>query len=308
MPMRHAQIGTEHHGDQQSTMKNKFNRSVQASIAAPNSFSVRPSPTNLDPRASHTPNMDCRAVSTGSDLPARTPCLDGSASLFVHGLHSNGQNMSNDVRAHKDINDRVHGRVAELSPRVHEIRQTQLPPGPVPVVQKGAPPASDPRNDQAVFSTEMSLTNTTMLASPRGMTSTGHRDGYRNKGRRDYQGQRNFNNGFYPQHKQFSSGADIVEPGQTRQWRREGISNYNNRHQNSPHCINSRADPYDYNDCSCRGCAERNKSIWIRVKDTDVTDTKDIQARLKFGLGARFGDVDEVFPVQHRMGNAFIVR
>ncbi|GAB0135678.1 hypothetical protein EsDP_00004007 [Epichloe bromicola] len=146
-----------------------------------------------------------------------------------------------------------------------------------------------------------------MLASPRGMTSTGYRGGYRNKGRRDYQGQRNFNNGFHHQNKQFSSGVDIAELGQTRQWRREGTSNYNNRYQNNPHCVNSRADPYEYSDCSCGGCAERNKSIWVRVKDTD-SDTKDLQARLKFGLGARFGDVDEVFPVYHRMGNAFVVR
>ncbi|QPG96263.1 hypothetical protein C2857_003686 [Epichloe festucae Fl1] len=215
--------------------------------------------------------------------------------------------MSNDVRAHKDVNDRAHGRVAEPSPCVHGIRQTQLAQRPPPVVQKGAPPASDPQNDQAVSSTDMSLTNTTMMASPRGMTSTGYRGGYRNKGRRDYQGQRNFNNGFYHQNKQFSSGVDIAEPGQTRQWRREGTLNYNNRHQNNPHCINSRADPYDYNDCSCGGCAERNKSIWVRVKDSD-SDTKDLQARLKFGLGARFGDVDEVFPIFHRLGNAFVVR
>lgn len=60
--------------------------------------------------------------------------------------------------------------------------------------------------------------------------------------------------------------------------------------------------------CNCSACNERNRSIWVRVQAEESYDVLDTQSRLKFGLGERFGSVQDVFPAQSKSRDAFIVR
>ncbi|KAK5991059.1 hypothetical protein PT974_09335 [Cladobotryum mycophilum] len=78
-------------------------------------------------------------------------------------------------------------------------------------------------------------------------------------------------------------------------------------HQNV--CRNPMSAQFEYVPCSCSQCNERNRSIWVRVEsEIPQRKVREIQTRLKFGLGNRFGGVQEVCQVASTSGNAFVVR
>ncbi|KAL6871817.1 hypothetical protein J3F83DRAFT_615543 [Trichoderma novae-zelandiae] len=64
----------------------------------------------------------------------------------------------------------------------------------------------------------------------------------------------------------------------------------------------------EYIHCPCNGCAERNRSVWIGVTHDTRLQRMDIQTFLKFGLGSKFGQVEEVCQTASLSKDAFIVR
>jgi len=46
----------------------------------------------------------------------------------------------------------------------------------------------------------------------------------------------------------------------------------------------------------------------VRVDESPETPVMEVQAKIKHGLGERFGDVDAVFPTELQDGVGFIVR
>ncbi|EHK16995.1 uncharacterized protein TRIVIDRAFT_205611 [Trichoderma virens Gv29-8] len=64
----------------------------------------------------------------------------------------------------------------------------------------------------------------------------------------------------------------------------------------------------EYTPCDCSGCTERNRSIWVRIRAETLGPNMDIQTILKFGIGNRFGPVEEAYPAPSQSRDAFIVR
>ncbi|KAL7795849.1 hypothetical protein V8C37DRAFT_414555 [Trichoderma ceciliae] len=64
----------------------------------------------------------------------------------------------------------------------------------------------------------------------------------------------------------------------------------------------------DYCHCTCSQCSERNRSIWVRVSPESFMSIMEVQVFLKFGIGNRFGQVEEAYPAPSQRRDAFIVR
>ncbi|UKZ81173.1 hypothetical protein TrVFT333_008944 [Trichoderma virens FT-333] len=64
----------------------------------------------------------------------------------------------------------------------------------------------------------------------------------------------------------------------------------------------------EYTPCDCSGCTERNRSIWVRIRAETLGPNMDIQTILKFGIGNRFGPVEEAYLAPSQSRDAFIVR
>ncbi|KAJ6780254.1 hypothetical protein PWT90_04227 [Aphanocladium album] len=65
-----------------------------------------------------------------------------------------------------------------------------------------------------------------------------------------------------------------------------------------PGCPNTATglDRTSYIPCNCCSCAERNRSVWVRVAATDKLSlpVREMQTRVRFGIESRFGRVEEV--------------
>ncbi|KAF7548620.1 hypothetical protein G7Z17_g6953 [Cylindrodendrum hubeiense] len=75
-------------------------------------------------------------------------------------------------------------------------------------------------------------------------------------------------------------------------------------------CRNAKsANNGEYVHCTCDDCTHRNCSVYVTVKGNIMNQqVLDIQTRIKFGLGGRFGTVVDVFPLPSRELGNFIVR
>ncbi|KAH7176614.1 hypothetical protein EDB81DRAFT_44380 [Dactylonectria macrodidyma] len=80
---------------------------------------------------------------------------------------------------------------------------------------------------------------------------------------------------------------------------------------NSFPCRNSNSGPtgIEYIHCTCDDCNQRNCSVHVTVKGaTPNQQLMDLQTRIKFGLGERFGKVVDVFPVPSKEFAMFVAR
>ncbi|KAL7947240.1 hypothetical protein V8C42DRAFT_352017 [Trichoderma barbatum] len=148
-----------------------------------------------------------------------------------------------------------------------------------------------------------------------GSSTTSLQNGYRNgsrahekvEQRRGSQGQKP--HGWNPgQQAQLVHRSTPHESYLNKSWRR---GDQPDRNRQSSWCLNPiGANNVEYNDCTCSGCNERNRSIWVRVcsESSPLTTNMDIQTFLKFGIGSRFGQVEEAFPTASQSKDAFIVR
>ncbi|TFB01007.1 hypothetical protein CCMA1212_007181 [Trichoderma ghanense] len=123
--------------------------------------------------------------------------------------------------------------------------------------------------------------------------------------RRGSQGQKT--HGYNP--GQQAQAEHHVTPHETypnKSWRR-GAQQDDARQ--SSWCRNPVGSNYmDYVHCTCSGCAERNRSVYVSVTHDARLQRMEIQAFLKFGLSGKFGQVEEVCPAASLHRDAFIVR
>ncbi|KAG5978635.1 hypothetical protein E4U56_000072 [Claviceps arundinis] len=323
MPPSHAQNDKQNHGLHLPKLEHKEDRPVQAPATAPTSVPIRAPATSSNlstPRLSIVSGQIISSI--GNDLPARPPFLGSPSGLRGHSpQRSPGRtNASDDIGAQKSLSHIASNQAQTRWTSEKPSRSTEtlplhsLPQRPPPATANLDIPSFGAQPGQMILKTPPSFPDNTMVLSPGvGRMSTSHRGGHRFRGRQDiHQNQRNFNNaGHYPpRNRQPVIGPEAVEPvqGYVRHWRRnDTLPNANSRYYSNPRCNNSGTDPYEYNDCGCGDCSGKNKSVWVRVRNRDF-DNNDILNRLKFGLGTRFGDVDDVVPVPHRTGSAFIIR
>ncbi|KAG5974818.1 hypothetical protein E4U58_002495 [Claviceps cyperi] len=323
LPPSHAQNDTQNPGLQLPKLEHKEHKPVQAPATAPTSVPIR-APATSSNLSSPRPSIVSGQIinSIGNDLPARPAFLGSPSDLRGHSPQRGPgrSNASDDIGAQKSVSHIASNQaqtrwISEKSSRSTEtLPPHSLPQRPPPATANLDIPSSGAQPEQMILNTTPSFCDNTMvLSSGGGRISTGHRGGHRFRGRQDvHQNQRNFNNaGHYPpRNRQPVIGPEAAEPVQChgRHWRRnDTLPNVNTRYHSNPRCNNSGTDPYEYNDCGCGDCSGKNKSVWVRVRNRDF-DNNDILARLKFGLGTHFGDVDDVIPVPHRTGSAFIVR
>ncbi|KAG6111413.1 hypothetical protein E4U31_004450 [Claviceps sp. LM219 group G6] len=323
MPPSHAQNDTQNHDLHIPKLEHKEHRPVQAPATAPTSVSIRAPATSSNLSTPRPPMVSGQIISSiGNDLPARPAFLGSPSGLSGHSpQHVPGRsNASDDIGPQKSVSHIASNQAQTRWTSEKSSRSTEtlplhsLPRRPPPATANLDIPSSGAQPEQIVLKTPPSFPDNTMVLSPGGgRMSTGHRGGHRFRGRQEvHQNQRNFNNvGHYPpRNRQPVIGPEAAEPvqGHIRHWRRnDTLPNVNTRYYSKPRCNNSGTDPYEYNDCGCGDCSGKNKSVWVRVRNRDF-DNNDILARLKFGLGTRFGDVDDVVTVPHRTGSAFIVR
>ncbi|KAK4067071.1 uncharacterized protein Triagg1_7799 [Trichoderma aggressivum f. europaeum] len=96
------------------------------------------------------------------------------------------------------------------------------------------------------------------------------------------------------------------EPYLNKSWRRSAQPD---RTRQASWCLNpGGSHGVEYTHCPCSGCNERNRSIWVRVFHDTFAPNIDVQTTLKFGIGSRFGQVEEVYPAPSQNKDAFIVR
>ncbi|KAH8677127.1 hypothetical protein BGZ61DRAFT_591126 [Ilyonectria robusta] len=90
-------------------------------------------------------------------------------------------------------------------------------------------------------------------------------------------------------------------------WRRQSVG-----HQaKPPTCRNSRSPhgSMEYVHCTCEDCNQRNCTVHVAVQGNIVNpQVLDIQTRIKFGLGERFGIVVDVFPLASKDPTNFLAR
>ncbi|KAG5941243.1 hypothetical protein E4U59_001848 [Claviceps monticola] len=318
----HAQNDTQNHGLHPPKLEHKEHEPIQAPATAPTSVPIRAPVASSNLSTPRPPIVSGQIISSsGNDLPAR-PAFLGHLGLRVQSSqHGPGRrNASDDIGdqkcvSHIDSNQAQTRWTNEKSSRSTEILPPHsLPHRPPPATVNLDIPSSGAQPEQRILNTTPSFPDSTTVLSPGGgRMSTVPRGGHRFRGRQDvHQNQRSFNNaGHYPpRNRQPVIGPEASEPVQGHVWhwrRNDTLPNVNNRYYSNPRCNNSGTDPYEYNDCGCGDCSGKNKSVWVRVRNRDF-DNNDILARLKFGVGTRFGDVDDVVPVPHRTGSAFIVR
>ena len=105
--------------------------------------------------------------------------------------------------------------------------------------------------------------------------------------------------------------GDRHQQYQNGQWKRpwsHQAGPQNVAHANTE-CRNDKTTgTFMYKPCACTQCNQRNRSVWVVINEKPDTPVPEVQTRLKYGLGARFGDVEGVFPIQCHDGIAFIVR
>lgn len=96
------------------------------------------------------------------------------------------------------------------------------------------------------------------------------------------------------------------EPYLNKSWRRSAQPE---RTRQGSWCLNPGGpNSGEYTPCACSGCNERNRSIWVKVYHDAFAPNIDVQTTLKFGIGNRFGKVEEVYPAPSQNKDAFIVR
>lgn len=96
------------------------------------------------------------------------------------------------------------------------------------------------------------------------------------------------------------------EPYLNKSWRRSAQPE---RTRQASWCLNPGGpNSGEYTPCTCSGCNERNRSIWVKVYHDAFAPSIDVQTTLKFGIGNRFGKVEEVYPAPSQNKDAFIVR
>ncbi|KAL6878058.1 hypothetical protein HDV57DRAFT_122111 [Trichoderma longibrachiatum] len=143
-----------------------------------------------------------------------------------------------------------------------------------------------------------------------GSSTASSQTGYNNHSRMHYKaGQRRGSQG-QKTHGYNQAQADHHamphEPYPNKSWRR-GAQQDDVRQ--SSWCRNPVGSNYmDYIPCSCSGCEERNRSVWIGVTHDARLQRMEIQAFLKFGLSGKFGQIEEVCPAASLNKDAFIVR
>ncbi|PFH60631.1 hypothetical protein XA68_10591 [Ophiocordyceps unilateralis] len=137
------------------------------------------------------------------------------------------------------------------------------------------------------------------VTSPRGGNWNGGRKG-RGRGGGSYGQQRG----------EFHGGGDVFYDQQQAgggwkdSWRRQHGS-----FNETAECRNDgRHGHVGYRPCSCVRCNERNRSVWVVVHERPEVHPSDVGARLRHGMGPRFGDVEAVLTVNCHDGVAFIVR
>ncbi|KAK2597318.1 hypothetical protein QQS21_006092 [Conoideocrella luteorostrata] len=302
----HSQSSKAQNDDKSSKGKQAESKS-RLRGASPN-YNEPPALVHPAARGSQLLNAaDSRTPGVGNGLPPK-PVLVNNSINSSGNVPQIDQNMNYDSGAHKESGQRGHNQPSTNSPGFEGSYQAMLPPRPPPTTSNYSMPPSAPRADHLIAKTELHTSNIVLKSAPGDRSGNGnsYRGGYKNKGRRDVHSQGN-HPGFGSQSKQPFHTQNNFGHGHARPWRRDGLSNHHGFLYGSQYCNNKQTLPYEYNECGCGECANRNRSIWVRVK-TDETDSKDLQTRLKFGLGARFGDVEEVYPVPHKYGNAFIMR
>ncbi|KAG6301619.1 hypothetical protein E4U09_004918 [Claviceps aff. purpurea] len=319
----HAQNDTQNHGLHPPKLEHKEHEPIQAPATAPTSVPIRAPAASSNLSTPGPPIVSGQIISSsGHDLPARPAFLGSPSGLRGHSSqHGPGRsNASDDIRDQKSVSQIASNQAqtrwtSEKSSRSTEILPPHsLPHKPPPATVNLDISSSGAQPEQRILNTTPSFpASTTVLSPGGGRMSTIPRGGHRFRGRQDvHQNQRSFNNAghYLPRNRQPVIGPEAAEPvqGHVRHWRRnDTLPNVNSRYYSNPRCNNSGTDPYEYNDCGCGDCSGKNKSVWVRVRNRDF-DNNDILTRLKFGLGTRFGDVEDVVPVPHRTGSAFIVR
>lgn len=96
------------------------------------------------------------------------------------------------------------------------------------------------------------------------------------------------------------------EPYLNKPWRRSAQPS---RTRQASWCLNPGGpNSVEYTHCPCSGCNERNRSIWVKAYHDTFAPNIDVQTTLKFGIGSRFGQVEEVYPAPSQNRDTFIVR
>ncbi|RSM17635.1 hypothetical protein CDV31_003560 [Fusarium ambrosium] len=92
-------------------------------------------------------------------------------------------------------------------------------------------------------------------------------------------------------------------PWNNNQWRRQGSNS------NQSFCPNAESGiGAEYVPCSCQLCNARNRSIHVKVDVGQDRPGLDLVMRIKLGLGARYGIVEEVFAIPAKDPGHFIAR
>ncbi|RDA84563.1 hypothetical protein CP532_1129 [Ophiocordyceps camponoti-leonardi (nom. inval.)] len=129
----------------------------------------------------------------------------------------------------------------------------------------------------------------------------GGRNGKGRGGGRPY-GQSRYEAGYHSQPADFSH--DHQQPWKDPSWRRQP-----NEPPATHECRNeNRNGSFAYRPCHCARCNERNRSVWVTVHERNEIHPADVGARLRHGMGGRFGEVEAVFPTPSYDGLGFIVR
>ncbi|KAG6003345.1 hypothetical protein E4U21_002122 [Claviceps maximensis] len=330
-PPHYAQSSMVNKGDESLIERHMEQRPVQAPVTAPAASVPFQAPRNPNPLASHPLNVSGQVVNNhgGNDQPARPAFLSSQCESYGHHPRNGveARSTSDEARVHKEVGHSAQSQSRLLEPSAcsNDIHQPQLlpqkPPAVIPNLVLTATSAVQPETTLVSADPNFSSTKNTTLPSPaRGRTGTAPRGGYKNnnsnnRGRREFHSQKNLSNGYNQssslQNKQqpFFGGPKAADGlGSERHWRRDGTPTHYNHGRYNPHCNNNRTSALEYHDCGCGDCSGRNRSVWVRVKGNPDSDIKDLQTRLKFGLGAIYGEVEDVFPVCHKSGYAFIVR
>ncbi|KAL7913466.1 hypothetical protein GGI35DRAFT_490062 [Trichoderma velutinum] len=91
-----------------------------------------------------------------------------------------------------------------------------------------------------------------------------------------------------------------------KSWRRSAQPE---RNRQTSWCLNPGGpNSVEYTPCPCSGCNERNRSIWVKVYSETSASNINVQTILKFGVGSKFGQVEEAYPAPSQNKDTFIVR
>lgn len=254
--------------------------------------------------AAQTGNPAARASSANLELPPKPQLVDDNRAASYDYI-PRGHKMAYENGASPQGDARAHQQPVFQPPMFNGGFQAQPPSHPSqPTPNSGLSPSSSvftPTPTTLNDGLKGDLANTVVLAA---RDDNGMRGSYKHKGRQGYQNQRNHNHMSYsaqsqePFYAQNNHDDNIV-------WRRAVITE---RYQGAQNCKNKLSDNHQYVECDCVECSTRNRSIWMKVMNQQDGHLEDIKARIKSGLSDRFGPAEEVIPVFHECGRAFIVR